>query len=69
MHGYPATVQGLAAFFVAIGPRVSVGKVIPKAHQLDVYPIAATLLDLPLPDGVVSEGGALRDALLAPIRE
>jgi hypothetical protein len=55
--------------FVAIGPGFSVGKVIPKAHQLDVYPIAATLLDLPLPDGVVSEGGALRDALVAPIRE
>ena len=69
MHGYPATVEDMAAFFVAIGPGFSVGKVIPKAHQLDVYPIAATLLDLPLPDGVVSEGGALRDALVAPIRE
>jgi hypothetical protein len=46
-----------------------VGKVIPKAHQLDVYPIAATLLDLSLPDGIVSQGGTLRDALAQPIRE
>ena len=69
MHGYPATVEDMAAFLVAIGPGFSVGKVIPKAHQLDVYPIAATLLDLPLPDGVVSQGGALHDALAEPIRE
>ena len=69
MHGYPATVEDMAAFLVAIGPGFSVGKVIPKAHQLDVYPIAATLLDLPLPDGIVSQGGALREALAEPIRE
>jgi hypothetical protein len=59
----------MAAFLVAIGPGFSVGKVIPRAHQLDVYPVAATLLDLPLPDGIVSQGGALRDALVQPIRE
>jgi len=46
MHGYPATVEDMAAFLVAIGPGFSVGKVIPKAHQLDVYPVAATLLEL-----------------------
>ena len=69
MHGYPAEVEDMAAFLVAIGPGFSVGKVIPKAHQLDVYPIAATLLDLSLPDGIVSQGGTLRDALAQPIRE
>jgi predicted AlkP superfamily pyrophosphatase or phosphodiesterase len=69
MHGYTAEVEDMAAFLVAIGPGFSVGKVIPKAHQLDVYPVAATLLDLPLPDGIVSQGGALRDALAEPIRE
>lgn len=69
MHGYPAEVEDMAAFLVAIGPGFSVGKVIPKAHQLDVYPIVATLLDLSLPDGIVSEGGTLRDALAQPIRE
>ena len=69
MHGYPAEVEDMAAFLVAIGPGFSVGKVIPKAHQLDVYPIVATLLDLSLPDGIVSEGGALRDALAQPIQE
>ena len=69
MHGYPAVVQDMAAFLVAIGPGFAAGKVIPAAHQLDVYPIAATLLDLPLPKGIVSHGGALRDALVRPIRE
>jgi predicted AlkP superfamily pyrophosphatase or phosphodiesterase len=69
MHGYPAAVEDMAAFLVAIGPGFSVGKVIPRAHQLDVYPVAATLLDLPIPDGIVSQGGALRDALVQPIRE
>ena len=69
MHGYPAEVEDMAAFLVAIGPGFSVGKVIPKAHQLDVYPIAATLLDLSLPDGIVSQGGTLRDMLAQPIRE
>jgi hypothetical protein len=69
MHGYPAVVQDMAAFLVAIGPGFAAGKVIPEAHQLDVYPIAATLLDLPLPEGIVSQGGTLRDALVGSIRE
>lgn len=69
MHGYPAVVQDMAAFLVAIGPGFAAGKVIPEAHQLDVYPIAATLLDLPLPEGIVSQGGTLRGALVGSIRE
>ena len=41
MHGYPATVEDVAAFLVAIGPQFQVGKVIPEAHQLGVYTVAA----------------------------
>ena len=66
MHGYPATVEDMAAFLVAVGPEFQVGKVIPEAHQLDVYPVAATLLGLEVPDTIASDGGPLRAILRAP---
>ena len=66
MHGYPATVEDMAAFLVAVGPDFQKGKVIPEAHQLDVYPVAATLLGLEVPDTIASDGGPLRAILRAP---
>ena len=65
MHGYPATVEDMAAFLVAVGPGFREGSVIPEAHQLDVYPVAAKLLDLEVPDNIVSDGGPLRAILRA----
>ena len=66
MHGYPATVEDMAAFLVAMGPQFQVGKVIPEAHQLGVYTVAATLRDLSLPDNIASDSGHLRTILRAP---
>jgi predicted AlkP superfamily pyrophosphatase or phosphodiesterase len=66
MHGYPASVEDMAAFLVAVGPDFRKGKVIPEAHQLDVYPVAATLLDLRVPENIASDGGPLRAILRAP---
>ena len=66
MHGYPATVEDMAAFLVAVGPQVQEGKIIPEAHQLDVYPVAATLVDLSVPDNITSDSGSLRPILRAP---
>ena len=66
MHGYPSTVEDMAAFLVAVGPDFQQGRVIPEAHQLDVYPVAATLLDLKVPDNIASDGGPLRAILLEP---
>ena len=66
LRGYPATVEDMAAFLVAVGPRFEEGKVIPEAHQLGVYPMAATLLDLRVPDNIVSNGGSLRAILREP---
>ena len=66
LRGYPATVEDMAAFLVAVGPRFEVGKVIPEAHQLNVYPVAATILDLREPDNIVSNGGSLRAILREP---
>ena len=65
MHGYPATVEDMAAFLVAAGPDFQEGKVIAEAHQLDVYPVAATLLGLEVPDTIASDGGRLREILRA----
>lgn len=65
MHGYPASEEDMAAFFVAIGPGFHSSRVIAEAHQLDVYPVAAALLNLTLPDNLPSDGGALRAALKA----
>ena len=66
MHGYPATVEDMAAFLVAVGPRFEGGLVIPEAHQLDVYPVAARLLNLTVPDNIASDGGPLRASLREP---
>ena len=36
-----------------------------KRTNLDVYPVAATLLDLEVPDNIVTDGGLLRAILRA----
>ena len=66
MHGYPASVEDMAAFLVAVGPAFKQGRVIPEAHQLDVYPVAAAVLDLEVPGNIESDGGRLRAALVDP---
>jgi len=66
MHGYPMSVEEMAAFLLAVGPGFQSGKVIPEAHQVDVYPVAAELLDLTVPDNIASDGGALSAALRKP---
>lgn len=69
MHGYPSTEEDMAAVLVAIGPSFKESVVIPEAHQLDIYPVAAQLLNLSSPEAVVSDGGSLRGALRAIERE
>ena len=63
MHGYPDDVEDMAAFLVAVGPGFHSGLVIPEAHQLDVYPVAARLLSLQAPVDLASDGGLLVRAL------
>ena len=69
MHGYPTTEEDMAAVLVAIGPSFAKSMVIPEAHQLDIYPVAAQLLNLSIPEAVVSDGGSLLRALRALERE
>lgn len=66
MHGYPSDNEAMAALCVAAGPAFRVGHVIARAHQLDVYPVAARVLGLTPPQGLPSDGGALLDALRPP---
>ena len=66
MHGYPSDYEAMAALCVAAGPAFRVGQVITRAHQLDVYPVAARVLGLTPPAGLPSDGGALLDALRPP---
>ena len=68
LHGYPATVEDMVAFLVAVGPQFQEGKVIPEAHQVDVYSAAATLLELNVPDNIARDGGPFRAILRAPSR-
>jgi hypothetical protein len=56
----------MAAFLVAVGPAFRQGELISEAHQLDVYPVVAAVLDLVVPDNIVSDGGRLRAALKQP---
>ncbi len=60
MQDYPALVEEMAAFLVAVGPGFQSGMVIPEAHQLDVYPVVAQLLNLETPSNIAISGGALR---------
>jgi predicted AlkP superfamily pyrophosphatase or phosphodiesterase len=69
MHGYPASDENMAAFLVAIGPSFSAQMVISEAHQLDIYPVVAQMLNLIVPATVVSDGGALRGVLLSAERK
>ena len=62
----PGLNRGHGRFFGGGGPGFESGKVIPDAHQLDVYPVAAELLDLKPPANIASDGGALRAALRKP---
>ena len=49
----------MAAFLVAVGPGFHSGLVIPEAHQLDVYLVAARLLALKEPVDLASDDGHL----------
>ena len=69
MHGYAADEEEMAAFLVAVGPSFATETIIAKAHQLDVYPVAARLLSLTVPAGLASDGGPLQDALRTAERE
>jgi hypothetical protein len=62
-HGYPATVVDMGALFIAAGPAFKQGVVLDEIHQLDVYPVAAKVLDVKPLMALPSDGGALNAAL------
>ena len=66
MHGYPSDIEAMAALWMAAGPAFRPWHVIARAHQLDVYPVAARVLGLTPPEGLPSDGGPLLEALNTP---
>ena len=63
MHRYPNDLEDMAAFLVAVGHGFHSGVMIPEAHKLDVYSVAARLLALKTPVDLASDGGYLIRAL------
>lgn len=63
-HGFAVSaVPEMAAFLVAAGPAFKVGATIPEVSQLDVYPVAAKVLDVAPLNRLPSDGGKLLNAL------
>lgn len=63
-HGYDPKLADMDACFIAQGPAFKSGTVVPRAHQLDVYPVAARVLGLSPMSSVESDGGALQTILV-----
>lgn len=63
-HGYPvAANDSMHALLIGAGPAFTAQTVIERAHQLDVYPLAAAILGLPPLGPLASDGGELLRAL------
>ncbi|WP_440056449.1 ectonucleotide pyrophosphatase/phosphodiesterase (plasmid) [Pseudoalteromonas sp. T1lg65] len=61
-HGYGHH-PDMDAVFVGYGPSFRQGLVIDEASNLDVYPVLASIMGLPLLNQVSSDGGRLLDAI------
>jgi predicted AlkP superfamily pyrophosphatase or phosphodiesterase len=59
-HGWDPTLPSMHAIFVASGPKIPEGKVIPSFENVDVYPWLAELLGLEPARGIDGKSGALR---------
>lgn len=63
-HGYPAaTNDSMHALLIGAGPAFTAQTVIERAHQLDVYPLAAAILGLQPLGPLASDGGHLMGLL------
>jgi len=62
-HGYDPKLTDMDACFIAQGPAFKSGVVVPRAHQLDVYPVATRVLGLSPVSPIESDGGALQTIL------
>lgn len=67
-HGYDNYAPEMLATFIANGPEIAKGKVLPTFDNVDVYPLLAYLISMePLPyDGVPHLPGEVRNPLAPP---
>jgi predicted AlkP superfamily pyrophosphatase or phosphodiesterase len=66
VHGYdPARVKDMYGLFMAQGPQIKKGKKLGLVRNIDVYPLIARILNLPLPK-IDGDEKALRDVYVKP---
>jgi predicted AlkP superfamily pyrophosphatase or phosphodiesterase len=51
-HGFSPEYKDLHGIFFANGPLIKIGNVIPTFDNIHVYPLLATILGLPIPEGI-----------------
>jgi len=64
-HGWPREDKNMHGIFLAKGPRLPQGKVIPPLNNVDVYPLLMEILDLPITTPIDGDPNTLIK-LLAP---
>lgn len=64
-HGWDPTLASMHAIFVASGPGIPAGKVIPPFENVDLYPYIAELLGLTPARGIDGRTGRLRGLIRA----
>jgi hypothetical protein len=66
MHGWDPTSKNMHGVFMASGPGLRPGTVLPEVHSIDVYPFLATLLDLEAHQAVSGDVAVFESALTSP---
>ena len=66
MHGWDPTSKNMHGLFIASGPGLRPGTVLPEVHSVDVYPFLATLLGLEVHQAVSGDVTTFESALTSP---
>lgn len=62
-HGWDPTFPNMHAIFVASGPKIPAGKVIPTFENIEIYPWLTEILGLKPAKGIDGRRGVLRDLI------
>lgn len=65
-HGWDPTLRSMHATFIASGPGIRAGKVIPSFENIDIYPYLAELLGLTPARGIDGRAGRLKSVIDQP---
>jgi len=62
-HGFSPEYEDMRGIFYANGPMVKSGNLIPAFENIHVYPLLATILGLPVPQGIDGKSEVLEPVL------